>query len=198
MDKESIRKNLLQKRKETKIPAKDSVDTAIKKQILEQKAFIKAKRIAAYFGVNGEFDPMPLLHLAHQMGKDCFLPVIHPFMEGKLLFVKWSPESQLKENQFKIPEPIIHKSSICSPQFLNLILIPLLGFNLRCHRLGMGGGYYDQTLEFRKRRKSWIGPKFFGLGYEYQLENSFQENEWDIRLDSIFTGKRIYSNLEEK
>ena len=191
-DKATIRKDLLRKRKDMKINAHALIDTSIESQILKQKSFIKSKRIAAYYGVNGEFDPMPILHVAHQMGKECFLPVIHPFKKGGLLFVRWFPKSKLGVNQFQIPEPIFKKNQICAPQFLHLILIPLLGFNKQCYRIGMGGGYYDRTLEFRKRRKNWRGPKFFGLGYEYQLENSFKENVWDIRLDRIFTGEKMY------
>jgi 5-formyltetrahydrofolate cyclo-ligase len=164
----------------------------LSEQLSQQREFVNAKRIAAYVGSKGEIDPMPLLHLAHFMGKQCYLPVLHPFLEGRLWFAPWSPQHDMRFNHFNIPEPVFSAPACRRPQFLDLILVPLLGFDAQCHRLGMGGGYYDRTLAFRRRRRTWQGPALFGLAHECQRVPAIATQPWDIQLDRIFTGDTIY------
>lgn len=162
-------------------------------QLLQQKGFINARRIAAYVGSKGEADPMPLLQLAHDMGKQCYLPVLHPFLEGRLWFAPWTPQHAMQCNRYRIPEPAFVARECCQPQFMHLILVPLLGFDAQCHRLGMGGGYYDRTLAFRRRRHRWHGPRLYGLAHEQQRVEAIDTQPWDIQLDRIFTGEKIYT-----
>ncbi len=75
-----------------------------------------------------------------------------------------------------------------SPQWLDLIIIPLVGVDDEGRRLGMGGGgYYDRALAFRRRRRYWKGPHLIGLGFHCQRTNSKFADDWDVRLNSMAT-----------
>jgi len=192
-DNHQLRRQLRQIRSQLSADSLREASEQLAEQLLEQPAFSNAKRIAAYVGSKGEIDPMPLLQLAHDMGKQCYLPVLHPFLEGRLWFAPWSPQHDMRFNHFNIPEPVFNARECCLPQFLNLILVPLLGFDAQCHRLGMGGGYYDRTLAFRRYRRVWKGPNLYGLAHEQQRVDTIHKQPWDIQLDRIYTGQNVYT-----
>ena len=73
------------------------------------------------------------------------------------------------------------------PLVLDLVLFPLVAFDERGNRLGMGAGYYDRTFEAVRRRTAWRGPKRIGVAYEIQKVPSLAAADWDIRLDAIVT-----------
>jgi len=69
----------------------------------------------------------------------------------------------------------------------DLIVVPLVGVDGRGLRLGMGGGFYDRALAFRRVRKSWKGPRLVGLAFDCQRVDTVFADGWDVRLDSLAT-----------
>jgi 5-formyltetrahydrofolate cyclo-ligase len=53
--------------------------------------------------------------------------------------------------------------------------------------LGMGGGFYDRALEFRRGRLHWRGPRLVGLAFDCQRTDVAFADPWDVRLDSLAT-----------
>ncbi len=73
---------------------------------------------------------------------------------------------------------------------LDIILVPLVGFNEKLYRLGRGKGFYDKT--FVNIKNETKRPVLWGVGFEMQKTNlNFQEKH-DAKLDKIFTEKEIY------
>ena len=101
-----------------------------------------AQRIALYLAADGEIDPGPLGALAHTQGKQLFLPVIKP--DNSLSFAAWLTQDSLLVNRYGIPEPPAHARR-CPATDLDIIFLPLVGWDARCGRLGMGGGFYDRS-----------------------------------------------------
>ena len=154
--------------------------------------FSHLKNIAAYMPSKGEIDPMPLLALAHAMGKQCYLPVLHPFIEGRLWFAPWTPHCSMHINRFGIAEPAFNPSSRCKPQYLDVVIVPLLGFDKNCHRLGMGGGFYDRSFAFTQQRRVWKNTKLIGFSHDVQQCRSLKRNTWDIVMNAVVTPTKIY------
>ena len=63
--------------------------------------------------------------------------------------------------------------------------MPLLGFDLKGNRLGMGGGYYDRCLAFKKSKVK--KPILLGFAYDFQQVDLLSAEPWDIGLDAIAT-----------
>ncbi len=156
-------------------------------------AFRHSHRIAFYFAADGEMDPAPLVKHARHSGKRCFFPVLRNRPSRSLWFAEHKIEGRLKNNRFGIPEPASHHKHISMPWGLDLIFVPLVAFDTQGNRLGMGGGFYDRTLAFRKNRHHWPGPRLVGLAHECQRVDDLQAKPWDIQLDAIITEKKIYS-----
>jgi 5-formyltetrahydrofolate cyclo-ligase len=154
--------------------------------------FRRARRIAGYVGSKGEVDPMPLLTLAAQMGKACYLPVLHPFRKGRLWFRRWCPGDQMKPNRFGILEPLPGPGELLAARHLDLVIVPLLGFDSNCHRLGMGGGYYDRSFAFSRHLEHAKRPYLLGLAHESQRIDHLNTQPWDVTLDAVVTDRNHY------
>src|SRR5687767_13746260 len=89
----------------------------------------------------------------------------------------------MRRNRFGIPEPTGRR---CAPQQLDLVLLPLVAFDRRGARLGMGGGFYDRTFAFLRvagRRK----PRLVGLAHHFQEVAQLPREPWDVPLAAIVT-----------
>ena len=96
----------------------------------------------------------------------------------------------MKPNRYGIPEPMDTQPR--SARQLDLLLIPLVGFDSAGHRLGMGGGYYDATLAFLRHRRHWRKPRLLGVAYECQKVEALPHDPWDMPLDAVLTERRLY------
>lgn len=149
------------------------------------RAYQTAQHIALYLPISGEIDLSALWKLALEENKYCYFPVVQP--EHTLIFIPYTHDTILLPNHYRILEPQIVKNSTRSPQNLDLIILPIVAFDARCTRLGMGKGYYDKTLAQQSN------ALLVGVAYEWQKQPELPTEPWDIQLDMIITEKRIYT-----
>ena len=88
-------------------------------------------------------------------------------------------------NYYKIPEPDTENAIKVEKEFINTVIVPMVGFDERCNRLGHGGGYYDRFLENYRVRK-------IGVAFECQKLDQVITDLYDVPLDMIITEKNIY------
>ncbi len=118
------------------------------------------------------------------MGRKSFLPVLH---KHKLWFMPYTKHTPLATNYYGIPEPDISPHKRCPARALDLVLMPLVAFDESGNRLGMGGGFYDQTFSHKSRSQCSTKPHLIGVAYELQCVAELPANWWDIGLDGIVT-----------
>ena len=75
---------------------------------------------------------------------------------------------------------------------LDLVLVPLVGFDDQGTRLGMGGGFYDRSFATRLFRRYWRKPRLIGVAYELQRVAHLDRQPWDVALDGVVTEQRLY------
>lgn len=156
--------------------------------ILQSLPFFSAKtHFACYFSHKNEFDCAPLMQMIWQAKKFCYLPILT--LDKTLEFALYHQHDPLKTNRYQIHEPITRET--IPLEILDVILMPLVGFDLQGNRLGMGGGYYDRT--FEKIAKASQRPYFIGLAYEAQKCETIPHDAWDVPLDGVLTEKQWYS-----
>ncbi len=153
--------------------------------------FRYGRRIAFYLAADGELDPMPLMRRAVDMGKQCYLPVLHPLGHKRLWFARWQPDRVMQPNRYGIPEPMWNRSSLIDSRALDLLFVPLVAFDAQCNRMGMGAGYYDRTLAWRLLHRYWKGPGLAGYAYAQQKVPSLHAQPWDVPLDMVVTEKGL-------
>jgi 5-formyltetrahydrofolate cyclo-ligase len=151
----------------------------------------QVKTIACYIANDGEIDPQAIIDYCWQQGKCVLLPVLHPFSKGHLLFVNYLPNSPTRKNCYGIKEPIATTQNICPLTNIELILTPLVAFDAKGNRLGMGGGYYDRTLA--PIRRDSLPTQLIGLAHTCQQTDSLLTDSWDIPLNGIATPEQFFS-----
>lgn len=151
----------------------------------------KARRVALYLGHGGELDPSPLARAPGQQSKSWYLPVLHPIAHQSLWFHRWHPDEMLLPNRFGIGEPPKAGGRRLPARHLDLVIVPLLGFDERGSRLGMGGGFYDRTFAFVRRGRWARRPFLLGLAFDFQQVKSLDAQAWDVRLDGLVTESRV-------
>lgn len=153
---------------------------------LRESSFSSMKHIACYHSMSDEFDTAPLIHALLQANKKCYLPALN---NKQLIFRRYEKNDALTQNAYGILEPLASAETIAS-SMLDLVIAPLVGFDLSGNRLGAGGGYYDKTFSFLKNVEK-EKPFLLGLGYSFQEMSGFIAGDWDIKLDAILTEQRI-------
>lgn len=155
------------------------------RQALRAGLFLKGRRWSFYLPVNDEFDVLPLLNQALHMGKDCFLPITAHRIAQPLRFARLDGRHGLTHNRYGIVEP--HAHELMNARWLDVMLLPLVGFDRAGRRLGMGGGYYDATLAYLRSRRRWRRPLLVGVAYACQELPEVPTEPWDVRLDMLLT-----------
>ena len=115
---------------------------------------------------------------------------MHPLKINRLHFAQYKDNSVLTTNRFGIFEPCLKQAKISPPWSLDLILMPLVGFDRSGNRLGMGGGVYDRTLAFMAKNNK-PSPQLVGLAYSFQEIAQISPQKWDIPVSRIITEKEI-------
>lgn len=151
-------------------------------QLLAHPWYRRAKRIALYYPVGSEADTTSLFVAAARDRKQLFLPRIL-YRGGRLLFRRWDARVDLRQRRHGIPQP--RGSARVSTRALDLVLVPLLGFDPRGHRVGSGAGYYDRSFAFRLLRPGH--PRLLGFAFACQQVKTFRPGHWDVPLDGVLT-----------
>ena len=142
--------------------------------------------VAGYWAMDGEL-PLHVWQLKLRPGTVYCLPVLDE-KSMTLKFAPWHSGDPLVTNRFGIPEPDLAPSSLLDVRQMSLVAMPLTGFDARCHRIGMGGGWYDRTLSFRQYNPA--PPLAVGIGFDVQEVPAIQPQPWDIPCDAIVTETR--------
>ena len=188
-----IRKQVRQQRRQLNKREVQHASLAIADNLSNTHLFRNAQRIAGFLSNEGEPDLTSLMQLAWKHQKLWHLPIIGLPNVNHLWFAPYHPGDLLVTNRFGIGEPdkALHKSA--RSYSLDIVLMPLVAFDVQGNRLGMGKGYYDRTLKFLRLRHHWRKPRLVGIAYELQKFDQLPQQPWDIPLDAIVTEKTVYN-----
>ena len=189
MNKSDLRRQLKAARKaftptNRRLAARASLRLALRHGLL-----LRAQRIGFYLPQGGEFDVHPLLDQALMMKRQCYLPML-PRRGRVMRFGQVGRKTRMTKNRYGIAEPVDARA--LRARQLDLLLMPLVGFDRQGHRLGMGGGYYDATLAYMRHRRSWRKPRLVGVAYECQRVDVLPHDPWDMPLDAVLTERQLY------
>ena len=177
----TLRKTLRQLRRSLSPLQQQQAAKRIAYQLAKTTTFKNAKKIGFYQASDGEINSQYLLRLAYAQGKSCYLPVLRRFPKFELGFIKVSPYCRLHRHRFGMKEPKYGRKLFIYQ--LDMVCMPLVGFDRQCHRLGMGGGFYDRSLANNKN------PKLtkLGLAHDCQQVDVLFNQRWDVPLDGVIT-----------
>jgi 5-formyltetrahydrofolate cyclo-ligase len=180
----NLRQSLRKKRRSINNSERKNCSKKILSKCKSLGIFKPGRRIAIYLSNDGEIDPIYIQKHMQVLGLCVYLPLL----DGKSLkFAKIG--NSYKKNRFGINEPVFSK--YVNANMLNMILMPLVGFDKNKNRIGMGGGFYDRTLSFKMRQSVYKSPKLFGLAFDCQEVAELDVKPWDVKLDGVITPNKI-------
>ena len=153
------------------------------------------RRIGIYAATAEELDTSFLIALALRRGCRVYLPRIDRRQRVRTMrFVEITDRTlamprALRMNRFGIVEP--EGAVLASARLLDVVFLPLVGFDRRGSRLGMGGGYYDRALAFRRLRTFWHAPLLVGIAYASQEIECITPAAHDVPLDLVITERGV-------
>ena len=162
---------------------------ALVAQLEQIPEFLTDRRIGGYWAIAGELPLAALMPGLRARGQTWHLPLLGA--ERRLRFAPWRPGEAIAPNRYGIPEPVCAPEALLAPADLDLVLLPLLGFDRRGHRLGFGGGWYDRSFAFLHGRSGIGKPVLVGVGYAIQEVERIAEMPWDVQLDYIATEREL-------
>lgn len=192
LNRQQLRQIIADKRKVISLEKQAQCAEALLEQVKNFLPFTQSKNVAFYIAAFGEIDPNPIMQLALEQNKNCYLPTIEFSINKQLNFIKHQTSDQLQKNHYLILEPQFDKNKIIPATKLDLVFTPLMGFDLEGHRLGMGAGYYDATFNFLLKSRRPTKPLLVGLAYDWQQIETLNAEAWDVPIDAIITEKNIY------
>lgn len=156
--------------------------------------FKQSNNIACYLALQDEFDASSIIEAIWQAKKVCYVPVLSTEQENTLNFVRYEYGDALHLNRYSILEPV-NITRMMAPETLDLVITPVVAFDLQGHRLGTGGGYYDRTFAFLNAPLAYTEkkPYMMGLAYAAQQMDALPKESWDILLDGLMTETTVYS-----
>ena len=146
-----------------------------------------ALHVAGYYPLGNEVDLSSAMSELNASGKTVYVPMVLP--ENRMQFAPVDDKTPLTLNRYGIKEPQVDSKSFVNATALDAVLVPLVGFDKQCNRMGMGGGYYDRCFAHRKSTPGT--PVLIGVAFETQLVDSVFAESWDVPLDYVATESRV-------
>ncbi len=183
-----LRKEIRQRRNALSVTEQSTAAADLTKSLSRHKKILQAKRIAIYLSNDGELSTTSFIQWCWLNKKEVYLPVVHPFCKGNLLFLRYQQETKLISNVYGILEPQLDVTKVCPLTQLDVICTPLVAFDNSGARLGMGGGFYDRSLA------NWQQTQIYplGLAHDCQLVDTVPVEGWDVPLPEIVTPSKSH------
>ena len=154
----------------------------------------RGRYVAAYLAMPGEASLARAIDAARMTGAKIHVPRITSRRRGEMRFVELRPDAVLRANPraFGIREPGGGPAGCVPLRRLDVVLLPVVGFDRAGHRLGMGAGYYDRALRrLRSASRGWRRPRLVGIAYACQELARIDAAPWDVALDAVVTEREV-------
>jgi 5-formyltetrahydrofolate cyclo-ligase len=177
-----IRKDALMRR--DALPAAERAKAA---ETIAPRAFPLAVErgtiVSGFMPLKTEINPLPLMRKLSEQGAQLALPAIDG--RGKPLIMRaFAFGDELAWGQWGIREPKADAPEVAP----DILLVPLLAFDRRGHRVGYGAGYYDMTIAKLRSMKPAIAV---GIAFAAQEIEQVPVTPRDARLDLVLTEREM-------
>ncbi|MCE3232885.1 MAG: 5-formyltetrahydrofolate cyclo-ligase [Rickettsiaceae bacterium] len=180
-DKSSLRAYFLKLRAGIPEPKREDASFSAAKNFLSKFGVKNTDIVSAYYPINNEINPLPIVSALNKDSITTALPVIVAQNEP-LIFREWQYQNELVSDSFlKLSEPPASAKEVIP----TIMIVPLLAFDTKGNRLGYGGGFFDRTIHGLKNVRT------VGLAYDCQKADFLPVTEYDEKLDYVITEKDV-------
>lgn len=178
-DKASLRQRLLARRQSLTAEQALLAGEAALQRLMP--LLVDRQLVMLYMPFRGELSTLPVANWLQQNRRPLVLPQTNRRLR-RITPVQVSGLDQLVSGAYGILEPAPGASQEVSPELLDLVIVPGVGFDPNGYRIGYGGGYYDRFLP--RLRADCLT---LGYGYDWQIVPEIAADPWDQPLDYLVT-----------
>jgi 5-formyltetrahydrofolate cyclo-ligase len=185
--KPALRKQLQQRREKLSIEARARYSEAIVRQLISKIDWDRVRHVHCYVPIanRAEVDTWLLLRYIWQQQPRIQTLVPGPVRSGHpVAFVVNSQTIWRKMSAVLYPQT----EKVASGDSIDLIIVPMLGFDRKRYRLGYGSGYYDRFLAEQSTANT-IGISF-SCGF---VAEGLPHEQHDIALRQVVTESEVYA-----
>ena len=184
--KDIVRKKYLKKRQELSSSKFEEESSQLVQNTIELIKKYKPECIHCFLPIHskGEINTTPIIQYCWKNNINVVVPVSN-FEDGTLRNAEFRPHTKTKKTKNNITEPIdpIWKKN----DNINIVITPLLAFDLKGYRVGYGKGFYDRFFSSLQKDVKRIGISIF------KPCKSIDNNEHDVPLTHCVTPNKTYS-----
>ena len=191
-DKQPLRKSLRAERRALSRSQRSKAARQLARHFFRYRGLANARHVALYLALGAELDTTPLLAALHARGISAYVPQLQ--RDHTMRFVKLARHTpRLRRHHGRRQAGCGHARRLSQ---MDLVLLPLLGFDRQGHRLGQGGGYYDRALARCKDKH----PRRIGVAYRLQERAAIPTQVWDMPLHAVLTenGLRHFNRSSQR
>lgn len=181
--KADLRKSFLLARARLSDAEIKKISKDITKKVLKLEEYKSAKTIHCYLSLKKEVSTSLIIDNLLKKDKNLVVPRVVAGT-NQMEHVALETHEHMAINEWGISEP--QNGSHVSPDQLDLVIVPMVGGDPHCNRLGYGKGFYDQFLSGLKCSKVGLMP-------ECCLVDNLPVEPHDVKLDMVVTEKNIYT-----
>jgi 5-formyltetrahydrofolate cyclo-ligase len=139
--------------------------------------------VSGFMPMKSEINPVPLMRKLADAGAQLALPVVAG--RGKPLVMRtFDLGDTLASGVWGIREPKPDAAEVAP----DILIVPLLAFDRRGHRIGYGAGYFDMTIVALRAKKKIIAA---GIAFAVQEIAAVPDTPRDARLDLVLTEREV-------
>lgn len=183
---DALRKALMDARRQQSAMRRHAANDALVERLGALLGDVGGDVVAVYWPIRGEPTLAPLPERWLEAGARLALPVVDA-PATPLRFVSWHPGAPTVPGLWGIPRP--ESDETLRP---TLLIVPCVGFDVRCYRLGYGGGFYDRSLEALAADGFGPPPRAVGVAWDDALIEHFDPLPTDLPLDAVVTPSRVF------
>lgn len=163
---------------------------AILQRLVALREYAEAELVHTYVAsVDNEVETDGLIRLALEEGKRVAVPVVEPGCRV-LRHAEIRDLGELRTGHWGLRQPPAERARwLEDAAAIDLVIVPGLAFDLRGHRLGFGGGYYDRFL-------SGVSATTVGLTFACLLLEAVPLDPWDVPVDLVVTESTLQRGEE--
>lgn len=182
----ALRQQLRRERRAIPLARRRAAAVAVARRLARDPLIKPGARIGIYLAMRDELDLHVFIKIAQQRRCQLFVPHVTHLRRRQMRFYRLHPDSRLQVHRWGMPQLRVVRQPIAS-SMLDVVLVPLLGFDARGNRLGMGAGFYDRHFARLQRSTRWRRPRLMGVAYACQELPALLNQKHDVKLDYLVT-----------
>lgn len=187
-ERKAVRRELRARRRAIPRELRAEAERRVALNVQRRFSLHPGQRIALYAPLPEELDVAPLIELIERHAGLIYLPRLIDRRKRRMRFA--AARGPMTRNRLGILEP--SDAEWIGARRLDLVFLPLVGFDAAGMRLGMGAGYYDRAFSFLRFRRIWRRPKLIGLAFAAQRVPSLHRAPHDVLLDAVVTEEGVH------